>query len=222
MTTDGAQKSSVAPRRPGAPKRKERMKREDIVREATKLFAQRGYDGASMADLAEVVGLRKASLFHHFPSKDALYAEVLAALVAEVGASISRAQMGEGSFAERLDALSETLTETLGSRPSIARLLVREALDHGPVMQRSLGPGIQQVLQVARAFVEAGQHAGAFDDRLDPAQVVTSLIGVHFMPFAIADVVEGFTGASPFGASGLAARKRAVVAQVRSLVLARR
>lgn len=191
------------------------------MKEATKLFAAKGYEGASMADLAELVGLRKASLFHHFPSKDALYAEVLAGLVAEVGTSIGRAQMGEGSFEARLDSLTEALTDTLGSQPSLARLLVREALDYGPVMRKSLAASVQEVLQVALAFARAGQEAGEFERSLDPSHIVTTLIGVHFMPFSIGEIVEGFSGVSPFSPEWVAARRQAVVAQVRRLVLAR-
>lgn len=41
---------------------------------AVTLFLARGYAGTSMADLAEACGIQKASLYHHFASKDALFA----------------------------------------------------------------------------------------------------------------------------------------------------
>ncbi|APG04130.1 TetR family transcriptional regulator [Luteibacter rhizovicinus DSM 16549] len=48
-----------------------------IVREARELFRHHGYDGASMQDLATKVGLKKASLYTRFPTKEALVPEVL-------------------------------------------------------------------------------------------------------------------------------------------------
>ncbi|PXY25230.1 TetR/AcrR family transcriptional regulator [Prauserella sp. PE36] len=46
---------------------------ERILDRAAALFAQRGYAHTSLQSLADAVGLSKAGLLHHFPSKDALY-----------------------------------------------------------------------------------------------------------------------------------------------------
>jgi AcrR family transcriptional regulator len=48
-------------------------RRSEIVAKATEAFVARGYAGASMGDLARAVGIQKASLYHHFPSKEALF-----------------------------------------------------------------------------------------------------------------------------------------------------
>src|SRR5580704_5247543 len=103
-----------------------RSRREEILDEATQLFAERGYEGTSMADLAEKVGLRKASLFHHFASKEVLYAAVLARLIEEVGGVIAQGATLPGGFEERLDALGDAITVVLGEQPFAARLLIRE------------------------------------------------------------------------------------------------
>jgi TetR/AcrR family transcriptional regulator len=55
---------SSPPRAPGARR---------IVRAAGRLFAQHGYAGTSMAEVAEAAGVSKATVFHHFRSKRALY-----------------------------------------------------------------------------------------------------------------------------------------------------
>ncbi len=45
----------------------------DILNAAFGLFGRYGYDGVSMADVAKRSGVKKASLYYHFPSKEALY-----------------------------------------------------------------------------------------------------------------------------------------------------
>jgi TetR/AcrR family transcriptional regulator, transcriptional repressor for nem operon len=54
-----------------------------IVMEARELFREYGYEGASMRDLADRVGLRPQSLYTRFPAKDALVPEVLALTLEE-------------------------------------------------------------------------------------------------------------------------------------------
>jgi AcrR family transcriptional regulator len=207
------------PRVPRVPNAKPR--RDDILDHATRLFAERGYEGTSMGDLAERVGMRKASLFYHFASKDILYAAVLERLVVAVGAVIAAAATADGSFVDRLDNLSDAITTTLGEQPFAARLLIREAMDWGPVIRGTLGDHIQLVLGAAELFVRAGQEAGVFVG-LDARQLIVTQIGVHFMPFGIGGVVERFTGLDPFDAAFIEARRVAVRDQVRSMLLVKR
>jgi TetR/AcrR family transcriptional regulator, cholesterol catabolism regulator len=49
----------------------------DICRTAARVFYDKGYDGASMQDIADAVGLTKAGLYHHVGSKDRLLFEIM-------------------------------------------------------------------------------------------------------------------------------------------------
>jgi len=53
------------------------MTREDILDAAAQVFRRKGYDGASMADIASVVNLKKASLYHHVSSKQEILLSLL-------------------------------------------------------------------------------------------------------------------------------------------------
>jgi TetR/AcrR family transcriptional regulator, cholesterol catabolism regulator len=52
-------------------------RRTELTREAAKLFAQKGYHGTSIGDLAEALGVQKASLYSHIASKEDLLYETL-------------------------------------------------------------------------------------------------------------------------------------------------
>lgn len=53
------------------------MQRADIVQAAAQIFRRKGYHAASMQDIADAVGLQKASLYHHFTSKQDILLEIL-------------------------------------------------------------------------------------------------------------------------------------------------
>lgn len=52
-------------------------RRKDIVDAAARLFAERGFAGASIADLAKACGTSKALLYHYYPSKDDILYDVM-------------------------------------------------------------------------------------------------------------------------------------------------
>ena len=201
---------------------RKRVTKEDVLREATRLFSEKGYDGLTMGELATRVGLRKASLFHHFPTKDALYERVLGILVEAVQDVVFDALASEGSILERLDTLSDALTAALGAHPHAARLLVGEAVHGGALMREILGSKVDKVLAAARDLVRAGQREGVFDPELDPTHVVLTVVGAHFLPFAMEEIVERFAGTPPAHPAFVGARTVAVREQMRRMLGARR
>ncbi len=192
------------------------QRREEILRVATKLFSDHGYDGASMETLAKNVGLRKASLFHHFPSKDALYAEVLGSLLADVGSMLDKAVVTEAPYLDRLAAFAESIVDAFGKRPHAGKLLFREAMDQGPVMKKWLGKAIADLLGRGLAIAEEGKRSGHFAG-MDAKNIIVSMIGIYIVPYAIDNVVEDFDSGHENPEQKLFLRKAAVRAQILAL-----
>ncbi|WP_400247615.1 TetR/AcrR family transcriptional regulator [Niallia sp. JL1B1071] len=59
------------------------MKKEEIKKAAIKFFLQNGFEGASLSEIAEEAGIKKASIYSHFKGKDDLFLEVLKEAKAE-------------------------------------------------------------------------------------------------------------------------------------------
>ena len=199
-----------------------KARKEEILDVATRLFAERGYEGTSMNDVAERVGMRKASLFYHFATKDALYEAVLERLVASLQVALEAIYVSSGTYEERLDAVTEMLVSVLASHTYAARLLLREAMDWGPVIRGGkLLDRILLVLEAGAAWTRAGQEAGVFVEG-DPKQLVLSSIGLHFLPFALGQLVERYMGTGVFDQAFVAARMKALKTQARDLHVRKR
>ena len=106
-------------------------RRDEILRIAFELFAERGYRGTSLAAVADRAGLTQQGLLHHFPSKKVLLAGVLQRYE-EV--DVGRLFTGPAAATASLDRLAE-LIEYNASRPEVVRslaVLVAESMtdDH--------------------------------------------------------------------------------------------
>lgn len=76
-------------------------KRQNILDEATQVFRELGYEGASMAEICARVGGSKATLYNHFASKDELFFEVMSRLCEEEFSAVLK--LVEPSMLERGD-----------------------------------------------------------------------------------------------------------------------
>jgi len=62
-----------------------------ILSASTQLFAEKGFIGASISDIAEVVGVSKSSIYHYFPSKEAILHSLIDSFAQEVDLLIQAA-----------------------------------------------------------------------------------------------------------------------------------
>jgi AcrR family transcriptional regulator len=103
---------------------------EGILDQAAALFARRGFAKTSVQDVADAVGLSKAGLLHHFPTKDALYAAVL-------GQADSAGQRVLGEVADlppgeaRDRRAVEVLVDVALAHPGLVSLLLAPVLSGG-------------------------------------------------------------------------------------------
>jgi AcrR family transcriptional regulator len=103
--------------------------RERVAAVAAPLFADRGFAGVSMRDIAEAVGMRAASLYNHYPDKEALYLAALAQVFGRRVVLVEEALQATGTPARRLKVLVSALVQATAGDPVAARLLQRELLD---------------------------------------------------------------------------------------------
>lgn len=90
--------------------RKETISGPELATRLAGVFRQQGYQGASLAELAEASGLAKAALYHRFPDgKEGMAAVALKAVGSRMHNQVLQTLTREGSAASRLEAMCESL-----------------------------------------------------------------------------------------------------------------
>lgn len=209
--------ASRSRRKPGRPAHP--IARSELLARARVVFAEHGYAAASLSRIAEVTGLRKASLYHHFTSKEELYLAVLDELVDDLRRMIVDAGLEQGGFVERLDALGSLYVDYFAKNSDAAGLLMRELVNGGEYLQRRGGHAIENTLGIMAGFLQAGMDARVFF-RQDPKQLALSILGAHLCYFAAAKLSSTFVGRDIYEADAICQRKAELIAHMRSLCLA--
>lgn len=160
--------------------RRERPRRraEEIIDAAAAVFAERGYHGASTQDVADRLGMRQASLYYYFPSKEAALEEVC---LRSVGDFVERAQAiaaGSGAAADKLAAIVESHLAPVETRGDYVRCFLRERRFLPRDSARRIGRVAHQYESVLQGVIEAGITAGELRRDLDPRLTTLALIGM--------------------------------------------
>ncbi|KAI5912204.1 TetR/AcrR family transcriptional regulator [Thauera sp. 2A1] len=97
-----------------------------ILRAAAVLFAEHGYNETLLDDIAERCGTKKSSLYHYYPSKDAILHELIAWKISDLTAKVEAAVEPMASPRARLDALATTLVEEYIRTPQEITVLLTQ------------------------------------------------------------------------------------------------
>jgi AcrR family transcriptional regulator len=120
-------------------------RREEIVEHAARLFAERGFHGASIADLAEACGTSKSLLYHYYESKEDILFDVMNSHVKALLDAAEDIAARRMDAAEKLKAITRRFMQLYLGAAARQRVLVNE-LRHLRESQRRTIVGIQRRL----------------------------------------------------------------------------
>ena len=189
-----------------------------ILEAAEAVFAERGFDAARLEDIAERVGIRRASIVYHFRDKRELYEAVLDNVFSGLHEELAEVLGRRDPLPDRIEAGVSAWVDYVGRRPTLARFILREVAnassESGALLIRHTAPFAELIRK------EIFERAD-FDDtgltRIDPVHVASIVSGATVFFVAAMPALLPGGGFDPTSADQLATLKDELLSIVRRL-----
>jgi AcrR family transcriptional regulator len=121
--------------------------KDKVDRAAIELFASRGIDGVSIADIAVAAGISQGALYRHYRSKDEMAARLFAEAYRRTGAELAAIYAAQAGFVARIEAMIRHFCALYDADPALFRFML--------IAQHDLLPGIDDANTAPVTAIEA-------------------------------------------------------------------
>ncbi len=156
--------------------------REKILAAACGLFHAHGYKAVSMDDVAEAVGIKKANLFHYYPTKEHLGAAALDCVTGQLEKKLKGQFAQSGSPAETVKQMfadaSNRMKKQGCCRGCIIGNLAQELSDHHEKLRRKIADYLQFWVNEMAGMLDRHRRTGYFRKEMKPRQAAQAILAL--------------------------------------------
>lgn len=164
---------------------KEEIFKEDIIREAQKLFQTYGLKKTTMEDIAKALGKGKSTLYYYYQSKEQIFEEVLQKELQEVFNQTQIAVEAANSAEEKLKVFAVTRIKVLSNMLNLYRLVCGDFVEHTSCAKGLSNEYSIKETNLIKSILEFGVNTGEFNQAITqdmdllPSVVVSSIRGIE-------------------------------------------
>jgi AcrR family transcriptional regulator len=159
-----------------------------ILKTATRLFSESGYDGASVSAIAEASGVNKALIYYYFEDKRGLYKEVIDSALADLLRIWTCAEVNRGTAPERLAAYLRTAANLMKKNSAIAPLIFSEIIQTGEMQEYIVNNFFLPNALNLVLLINEGAEQGYFKEIESPMPVIPAIMGGLFIVSRVKDI----------------------------------
>jgi AcrR family transcriptional regulator len=149
----------------------------EILEEAARLFAARGFAATTMQDIASALGTSRPALYHYFAGKDEILKRLVEGLADGTRRAVAEAAVGGGDAEAKLDRLVRALIAPIAAAPSRFRLILTSDLADQFDVDGDLSAMRRDVVHAVAAVIGEGSDSGVFR-RCDKNVATFAILGM--------------------------------------------
>jgi len=179
----------------GKRRRSSAATREALIDAATELFAERGFEGTRVDQIAQSAGVNKAMISYHFGGKKSLYNEILAATLNEAHDRFHEIRHSAAPADDRLRDFIFAFADLAATQPALPVMVIREVLSGGLHIDEDLLPRFLELFKLVQGIIDQGVREGTFTN-VNSYVTHLSLLGSLVFFFATKQVRELLAGST--------------------------
>ncbi|MBN2106358.1 MAG: TetR/AcrR family transcriptional regulator [Deltaproteobacteria bacterium] len=164
--------------------------KEKIIEAAIEVFFDKGFDGASMREIAEKAGLTKPMIYYHFKNKEALYLELIEEYLELFCQGLESLLAEDSDPRARLSAIIDFFEQTFARGARVYNIIQRETIGNGHYVDLLTEKYFIKLSQNIAGFLQQGQQSGFIRPDLDPQLAEMSLISILLLYFSGENVFQ--------------------------------
>jgi TetR/AcrR family transcriptional regulator len=133
-----------------------------ILLAARAVFAENGYSGTHMDEIAQRAGVNKATIYYQIGDKDTLYANVIHQVIGIEARHLAHAVAGADKPEEKLKAYIIFMAAVVDKNPELPPIMMREIASGGSHLPRVVIEDIASILTILAGILDEGRKKGVF------------------------------------------------------------
>ena len=162
----------------GSPSATTHRRSPEIIDAAARVFATLGYHGATTQDIADVLGIKQASLYYYLPSKEVALEIVCTHGVEDFYKAAKAIAAGPGTAQEKLTSLLRAHITPILDRGDFVRVFLTQRQFLPQASRRRVGKLSRAIEEVFEAVIRDGIRRGEFRADADPRLTTLALLGM--------------------------------------------
>ncbi len=190
-------------------------KRDEILKVAEEVFAEKNFKGATMREIAEKVNIKKPALYYHFRNKEDIYNSMIIEIYGQLQDKVLDPVKRGRSLEEKIRLFISHLVDFWAQHPAFPRIIAQEVISGSDLVYSELEPKFwMPMYQEIMAEIEKEGLKEPEVNYVDPQMLAINIFGMTIFYFFAGPIFTAISGEDSFSSKNIEKLKEEITSVV--------